>query len=203
MGQPNGATKLSARCFILHGMNDWSSGRDNVDKLAPYLARAGYRCINFDYGWRGLIGVRFGNGKLAQRLANLVQQGDSVVAYSNGADVAFRAADLGAPLKHITLIAPALDCDAAVANHVRTVNVWHSPSELPTRLGALLPFHRFGAMGAYGYRGDDPRFKNYNKERDFAERSSRSHGDVFRPPLLGFFGPKIVEAMARPGLSGH
>lgn len=187
------------KCWLIHGFNDRKSGADNVDKLGPFLERAGFEVAQFDYGWRGLFGVRFFNQGLAEDLARRVRSNDIAVAYSNGADIALKACMLSAPFKHLTLINPALDRDSSPPyGSVRTVNVWHSPSELPTRLARWLPFHPWGDMGAKGYKGADARVRNYNKERDY-RYVSESHGDVFREPLLSYFGPIIVEEALRGG----
>ena len=75
---------------------------------------------------------------------------------------------------------------------MKRVHVWHSPSDRALRIARFLPWHPWGRMGAIGYNGDDLRYINYDKQNDFSV-SSRTHGDVFDPEKLAFFGPRIVE----------
>tara|TARA_B110000240_G_C13322566_1_gene377777 strand:+ start:199 stop:378 length:180 start_codon:yes stop_codon:yes gene_type:complete len=55
-------------------------------------------------------------------------------------------------------------------------------------------------MGAYGAtkngtnRGVD--VIDYNKEKDYSV-SSAGHSDVFKTPLLSYFGPKIIQTMKK------
>ena len=64
------------------------------------------------------------------------------------------------------------------------------------QIARFLPRHPWGRMGQRGYKGDDPRYINYNKQHGFRV-SSRSHSDVFDPEKLAFFGPLIVEKVIK------
>lgn len=105
---------------------------------------------------------------------------------------------IGAPIKAAAFINPALDRDAPLAKQVQHLDVWHSPSDAPVRFARVLPWHRWGDMGAVGYRGKyDPRVRNHNKEHAFTVHSS-AHSDVFLDPKIKYFGPRIVAALLTP-----
>lgn len=186
------------RAWLVHGFNVWDGGEATIGRLVPYFEAEGWDVRMFRYGWTGLLGVRFGNKSRAKRLKELVRPGDIGVGHSNGCAVLHMASHEGAPFSHLTYVNPALDVDAAPAEGVRSVNVWHSPSDKPVRVAKFLWRHPWGQMGAKGYFGSDQRIRNYDKEHGFRMSSSK-HSDVFTDPaLLDYFGPRIATlAVAR------
>ena len=60
--------------ILIHGFNNFDCGKDNIDKLRPYLIAAGYKVIDLDYGWFGLLMAKFGNNRIANQLANIIQK---------------------------------------------------------------------------------------------------------------------------------
>lgn len=183
------------RVILVHGFNVRDGGRGSIGKLAPYFTSAGFEVLRFDYGWRGLLGVRFGNEGVAKKLIAITQPGDVIVGHSNGCCVAHLAAHTGARFGPCVYINPALDADARLAPQVPSLDVWFSPSDTPVRFARFLPFHPWGDMGRKGYVGDyDPRIASYNKETDFSVRSD-AHSDVFTEPALSFFAPLIVRTL--------
>lgn len=173
--------------YLLHGFNVSDGGAGSIDKLKPYLR--GEVC-EFDYGWVGLLGVRFGNKSRAKSLAAMVKPGDVGIGHSNGCAILHLASHLGAPFRKLVYINPVLDADAEPGPQVESCDVWHSPSDAPVRFASWLPWHTWGSMGAEGFKGSDERITNYNKQNDFA-MSSFGHSDVFRDDRIGYFGPLI------------
>lgn len=150
--------------------------------------------MGFDYGWTGLLGVRFATWKRARELAAMSRFGDAAIGHSNGCNLIIEAAWRGAQFRRVVFINPALDSDAPLPPSIQSAHVWHSPSDLPVRFAKFLWFHPWGDMGAKGFTGDDPRYINHDKENDYAKRS-RSHSDVFGEPLLDYFAPLIVDGV--------
>jgi len=186
---------LLVHCFASKG------GKGSTDLLRPFFEDAGYHVAELDYRWTGLIGVRTCNKKLAQSWAGWCQivasYADEIigVGHSNGAAILRASAWLDAPFTQLVFINPALNTKGKktrIGPLVKWVHVWHSPSDKALRIARFLPRHPWGRMGAIGYKGNDPRYINYDKQNDFRV-SSRSHGDVFDPEKLAFFGPRIVE----------
>lgn len=184
--------KRRPRVILVHGFNVRDNGDATVGRLAPYFEMAGFQVKRFRYGWLRLLWVRMLNNKFATALASMIEPGDVVVGHSNGACLADMAAWKGAPIGQLVYINPALDRDAPLAPQVGFLHVWYSPSDQPVALARFLVKHRWGNMGATGYRGPySKRVANYNKEFDFPIKSSK-HSDVFEPAKLADFGPRIV-----------
>ncbi len=189
---------IQPKAWFVHGFNVRDYGRGTVDKLHPHFRAEGFDPEEFDYGWIGLLGVRFWNGMLARQLTTLAEHESSIfdplpigIGHSNGCALLHLASHMGAPFRRLIYINPALDKDATPGKNVDRVDIWHSPSDVPVQLAKWIPGHAWGEMGATGYVGDDPRMRNHNKQSGF-RLSSRSHSDVFSEPLLGYFGPKIA-----------
>jgi len=182
---------MKPRAILVHGFNVWDNGAGTVDRLEPYLEKAGFNVAQFDYGWIFLLRVRLNNKRYARRLAAMTQPEDVLIGHSNGCNIITEAGWIGAHCRHAVFINPALDSDAPIPPRFGGVDVWHSPSDAPVRLARFLWFHPWGNMGARGYRGKDWRVRNFNKQEDF-DVSSAAHSDVFSPALLPYFAPKIV-----------
>ena len=185
--------------LLIHGFNVFDGGRATVGKLRPFLANAGVPYIMFEYGYLGVIGTYAKNKKLAARVAEACHTahfaGHEVYAFghSNGCAILDYAARLhNAPIHKSVYINPALDKDKVLGDNVKSLDVWHSPSDKPVRFSKYLPLHPWGEMGSTGYQGvADPRITNYNKETDF-DFISKEHSDMFRLELLPFFGPLVT-----------
>lgn len=186
--------------LLVHGFAS-KGGKGSTDLLRPFFEAAGYEVAELDYNWTGLIGVRTCNKKLAKSWAGWCRIVASKVTeivgvgHSNGCAILRASAWLGAPFTQLVFINPALNTKGKktrIGPLVKRVHVWYSPSDKAVRIARWLPKHPWGRMGAIGYKGDDPRYINYNKQDDFRV-SSRSHRDVFDAEKLAFFGPRIVE----------
>lgn len=187
--------KIRGTVHLVHGFNVRDGGKGSIAKLAPAFTSADFEVVTFAYGWLFLARVRFGTSKLARKLAASVRPGDIGVGHSNGCNLLNEAAWLGAPFAHLVYINPALDSDAALAPQVKSLDVWHSPSDAAVRVARVLWFHPWGDMGAVGYQGrPDSRIRSFNKERDFAVSSS-GHSDVFAEGKVEYFAPRIVAAL--------
>lgn len=102
------------------------------------------------------------------------QPGDMLVGYGNGALAAVQAAECGARPSVLVLVNPVLNAEHAFPAGIEQIIVCYTEDEgaLPwARLrrytSRLLPWrwrkpHWWGAMGRYGYLGNDPRVININ-----------------------------------------
>lgn len=166
---------------IVHGFNVRDRGKGTLDLLQPHLNEAGYTVYDRDYGWKGLLGVRIHNARVAQQIANSAQEGDIGVGHSNGCTILAMAADAGAPFDGLILINPALPNDRVFAPRLKWVDVYYSTGDLAVAAAMalrLLPWnwggHQWGDMGRVGYRGSDPRVRAF-------EMDGR-HSDIFKIP---------------------
>lgn len=179
------------KAYLLHGFNVKDRGAGSVDKLFPYLVQAGYEPVELDYFRKGRIGVRLCNKGMANIIAQTVEPGSIAIGHSNGCAIIHMATHFGAGFSQVVYINPALNNDLVPGAQVGKFHVWHSPSDKAVRLAKFIPGSLWGNMGAVGYRGDDMRAANYNKEDDYA-MSSDSHSDVFNDDLLAYFAPKMI-----------
>jgi len=191
--------------FLVHGFNVKDSGKKTTDKLAPFLQSAGYRVVELDYFWTGLMGVRLCNKKIANVIAQMSHLAEGKVfafGHSNGCAILQAASQFGAQFHQLVFINPALNRKAIVGRNVQYIHVWHSPSDRAVSISKFLPKHIWGNMGAVGYQGPDPRFFNYDKEDSGLwtgphgkSYSSKSHSDVFNKENLGYFAPRMEYAI--------
>jgi hypothetical protein len=100
-GQP-----LRPTVYLCHGFNVLSPER--FFRIGGVFESAGYPVVRVDYGWTGPISVRWATERTAQRLADNMRPHSIVLGHSNGAAIAYRAHQLGAPVQHLVLINPAL-----------------------------------------------------------------------------------------------
>ncbi len=190
--------------LLIHGFNVWDGGRQTVGKLRPFFADINMPYIMLNYGHFGLLDTRFKNDKIAKRVvracssANLAGYKVIAVGHSNGCAIIHRATTKYlAAIEQAVYINPALKKDLVPGKQVLRVDVWHSPSDRPVKLAKLLPFANarpWGEMGATGYRGDDGRMRNRDKEYDYRVDSCE-HSDMFKMEKLAFFGPKVVSTL--------
>lgn len=187
---------MSRRVILVHGFASPFSGKYDIDKLRPYFEAEDYKVVQFDYGFRFFVSL--GNERWARRLAAESQPGDIAVGHSNGCLIIQKASLIGAPFSQIVFLAPALDTDAAVGLQVERIHVWHTPTDLAVRVGGFFPKHPWGAMGAEGYNGSDPRFTNYDRSSYRYRIRSFTHLDfLYQSSKLSYFGPLIVKALEK------
>ena len=178
---------MKQRVIIVHGFNVRDQGRDTTGRLAEMMRRMGYDVSEFSTGWRGLLGVRFGNKRRAQQLAAMVHPGDWLIGHSDGNNLIDQAlheiASLDAARVGCVYFNPALDKDTALAACVSRCLVFHTPSDQVVRLSKILRWHPWGEMGRTGYRAKDealhdPRYTNVSYESLSFE--GLGHSGVFK-----------------------
>jgi len=160
--------------YSFHGFNISDGGANTIGRLHPYLP-----LTDINYGWTWRLRVRLCNDCISSAIVNVVDNGSIAIAHSNGCLIASKAAKLGAPFSKLILINPALDTDYEFPSGI-PVDVYYSPKDRATLLARFIPFSRWGAMGRYGYDGDNDNdnelVTNFNSEELFG---SVSHSDVF------------------------
>lgn len=189
------------RCFLVHGwggVGNTEYGKNHVDKLGPLVEARGWTVAQFDwdigyFSWHPIYMWRLG-----ARLAERVEPGDMAIGNSTGASIIYEALKRGAPFRRAILISPNLKADPCFPQNgcLEKVSVWYAPGDpvvQSAKLGAFfLPGSPWGAMGATGYTGSDPRVQNHDKQNDFA-LSASGHADVYDDAVLSFWGPLIIE----------
>lgn len=182
--------------ILVPGYNDASEGRKNVDKLQPYLEALGHTVdtASGDYGWYGLLRVRFRRHKVILRIVKAVQkaQGEGrdvcILGYSNGANYALRAARLlSGPFISLFLVHPALPAKAKLSPVVSRAWVVMTRSDWAVRVATWTSwFTGWGRMGYAGYQGNDSRFKTL----DYTD-IAKAHGGAFADEVCEWFANEI------------
>jgi hypothetical protein len=151
------------RVVLLRGIR--SDGENDVGVLGVRLERMGWEVTMVDLEMTKILTSR--NSKLTRKNLEIMRlvcrPGDHVVAHSNGARLAWYAMQTGFRFGRCAFFGPALDGDVVFpVGAYESVDVWHNLFDLPVWLGSLRPWHRWGAMGALGYRGISPRVVNHS-----------------------------------------
>lgn len=109
-----------------------------------------------------------------------------VIGYSNGAWAAIQAAEIGYRIDHLVMISPALHVKHAIPETTGRVSVFYSDGDVATLAGKyyrafinIFPWrwktpHQFGAMGKFGYLGNDSRVTNI-KMPDYVRHTFYKH----------------------------
>lgn len=153
--------QVISRVILVHGFNVSDDGANTTGKLANlFYKRLGVRVIEFTPGWRGLLGVRFGNKRRAQNLANLIQPGDLLIGHSDGCNLIDKSchelSSLGSEAVDCVYFNAALDRDTALSKIVRKCLVFHTKSDTTVWLSKWLALHPWGEMGRKGYKAQHP-----------------------------------------------
>lgn len=172
--------------YLVHGFNVSDNGEGTVKKLIPYVNKHS-RALNWSYGKFGLLDVLFKNRKVAKSLANHTKWPDLhkkyAIGHSNGCAIIVESARQGAEYECVLLINPALNIDTYFPESIKKIVVVYTRNDKVTLLARFvdsLPFFgwfikdTWGAMGTYGYTGNDPRVKNLDLTNHLD-----SHSDLF------------------------
>ena len=169
------------RILVLHGIH--TDGRDNIDRLGMALQEMGFHVIDVE-----LRQTRWWNGRSSRivrenidRVQAAMQEGDHVVAHSNGCRLAWECMEAGLLFGVVSLFSAALDACITFrpCRYSRILN-FHNPRDRALFYGSLLPGHRWGGMGRGGYRGVSRRILNM----ELRDTSSMGHSHWFEPAHL-------------------
>jgi len=149
--KPSCVYKERPRVITIHGFNIWDDGLDTIDRLNPHIRNKGYKLLQYEYGWRGLIGVRLFNGRDADKLIEICGEKDTIISHSNGCAITARAIEDGLCVAKVIFIHPALDKNWKAPDSFKgEIVVYHSPKDKVTWLSKFLLLHRWGEMGTVG-----------------------------------------------------
>jgi hypothetical protein len=172
--------------YIAHGFNV----RDPrvFFKVGQAFAAAGHEVIEIDYGWTGLISARIAVAREGRRLADIAKPGDIAIGHSNGAAVIARALDLGAPLRQVLLVNPALDKRRTLPG-VEQADIYYAHDDLAVLAGKWLRWisplrligkaTTWGEMGRTGYRGKAQNHFNWSLHSVLETLSRVGHSGAF------------------------
>lgn len=143
--------------YLVHGFNVSDGGKRTIDTMIPHLTKCGHQVKEFDYGWVGLLGVRFGNKKKAKKLADKLKPNDIVIGHSNGCAIIALAMQMGMVVSEAVLIHPALNKNwLPPENSAPKITVFYSAKDSATWISKILVNHIWGEMGTVGPKSDWP-----------------------------------------------
>lgn len=187
------------KAVAIHGFNVRDAGAQTVDTLAPFLAENGFfvDTDEADYGWHGLIKVRFFYKKAVERIRAAISDADLIYCHSNGYNYLVKAlkgltrpSGKGKPV--VVAISPAYDRKAPVPRNIKNLYVLHTTNDFWVKVAALLRFHPWGSMGAHGYCGpEDPRVTNME------ESDVPGHSAWFEPMIRKFITEDNFETILK------
>jgi hypothetical protein len=183
--------------ILIHGFNDPSAGEKNIDKLAPPLVKLGHTVEKdtADYGRIRLLWVRLRKHSAVLRILEAIKaaldndQDVIIVAYSNGANYAFKALRLVfLGLVRIVLVHPALRSKARIPDSVSRGWVAFTRSDWTVRLASYVRWivPGWGRMGYRGYRGTDPRIESI----DYTS-IAKGHGGLFKDKVVQYYAGEL------------
>lgn len=179
------------RAILVHGFNVSDDGAGTTGRLAKRLReQGGIEVVEFQPGWRGLIGVRVSNKRRAQQLAKLIQPGDLLIGHSDGCnliDMACHELTSFNPGKvSCVYFNPALDRDTALSPIVSKCLVFHTESDQVVWLSKWLAWHPWGEMGQRGYKATRPSLHDARYENISFESLGHhqlGHSGVFKSSI--------------------
>ena len=180
---------------LIHGFNSWKSGQGTVDKLAPFFHDQGYNVVDHDYGWVFLLRLRFVNSRAVEQIQDQIDRGDIIVAFSNGALIAWHLVEAGARPSAVVCIQPALRRDTPWPVWLPVLCVYNSKDMAVSmgrawgRLASTWKRHGWGAAGRHGFlqRGNIS-----NMRTDVPPEPAEGHGGIWSTAPLLYWGDRIV-----------
>ena len=177
-------------CYLIHGIKTWDANRSTISFLKYTLTRL--RVVAVSYGYIPVLVAfflsRVINWFVVRRLVNHIRQGQILIGHSNGCTIAY-----GVSQKLYTyglvLINPALDCDVEFDPYIKFIHIYYSHNDRITWLSRLVPFSLWGSMGTVGYKGKDPRVKQWDM--------GTSHNDIGEAEIAMQWGPVITRNIMR------
>jgi hypothetical protein len=190
---------------LIHGFNEGHKlQRPKIARLKPLLEARGLRVKVHDYGKWDLVATR-NNENIARLIYPHVNDGDTLIGFSNGAAVIAHLEDFGVRAKRVILIQPALS-KRWVPNHYakHVVVFWNKGDDVTVagkwwrRVTGMLPWrwqdkHNWGEMGDTGYTGQDTRFIQYQTDADASDENQQKlpkvsgHGDWQDPENIAWW----------------
>ena len=152
------------KLHVVHGIHTRKPER--IEAFASEWEHYGFTPEVHAYGWVSAIRARRAAEEVGAKIA-AERQPMCVIGYSNGAAACYIAARLGADIKHMALLHPALRRDIDVPAQVRRIDVVADPNDRALQWSprwrtfrdivtlGLLGDHWWGSLGRDGYTGPD------------------------------------------------
>lgn len=149
-------------CYILHGIHTRNPHK-SIGKLAWFISpeRDGLRPILLTYGFMLATLANIANWFLVRKFSQIVEEGSIGIGHSNGCTIMHEVSK-NVAMTGLVLINPALDNDVLFDSRLKFIHIYWSKGDEVVRWSALLPFSKWGKLGATGYKGPhDPRVREW------------------------------------------
>ena len=169
---------------------------EGIEGMILALNQQGLDVYPFHYGFAYAVTTALLNPGRAKKLAALVEPGDVIMGHSNGCDLGWRAAMLGAPIAGLVLINPALKPDIEFSPQVQWVRVYYNKGDevVPWANKLFLFDHSWGAMGRDGYTGTDKKVQSV--DCGTGPYPANGHSDIFTPGKIDYWAKYIALEIA-------
>lgn len=184
------------KVLLLHGIWARNRGARTIDCLDKYLVDAGHEVEKNqgDYGWHGLLSVRFRKEKAIKRIVKALESADAVISHSNGSNYENQALQRiwkyrKKPIRVIR-ISPALNRGTGCAPNVDKCFVMYTKHDRATFVAGFFFRHPWGRQGWRGYHGTDMRMINM-EYTDLV----KGHSEWFKEPVLNHIAGDVIKAL--------
>lgn len=169
------------RVVMIHGVKQKRKDRHALKRFLPAFVRAGFCVLVPKYGFIPalLVGVfKWIDNRIADSMSEFIRPDDIILGHSNGATLAYLISQK-VKVRGVILVNAALGVDKVP--NAEFVHVYFNDGDWVAWASNFLPFHPWGAMGKYGYLGNDPRVINIDQGNPPLETLPRlnGHSDVF------------------------
>lgn len=158
---------MNPTVHLIHGIRDNGAGTTRV--LGYVLGRMGYNVrvhkLTRTHTWHAWS--PWWIAKLSREVMPFIEMDDIVICHSNGANVLWRMLRIyakifaGPYISKIVLLSPAMNRRQKFSKvHFDKLLCIHNPTDFAIWFGSIIPTHRFGLAGAFGFSTRDPRVLN-------------------------------------------
>lgn len=185
---------------FIHGIH--ATRKNATSQLAPFFKNAGYHIMVHNYGWAFAMTsgwVNIANKRRAKKIFQHIQPGDSVVAHSNGASIAYLGQRDLCPLHTLILMQPALDNWVLFNGCKRVLIVYNVRDEVVDGARFMGLASSWGDMGRVGYHGKGENVAQWDSEKPPMDLPPYSgHTDFTHKDKLPHWGSGLVRWYSSP-----
>ena len=180
---------MKPRLLVVHGIH-YRDSAGWMDYMVEAFNEAGWDAAKWTYGYAYALLTRIQNPWRASKLLEIIQPGDVVLGHSNGACLAWMAAELGAPIGGAILLNPALDTDKVMAPQVKWVNLYANRQDEAVPLAKIFVGHPWGAQGRDGLKVSDRRYQTTWTDEE--PPRVYGHSAILAPSAISLWTQRII-----------
>lgn len=189
------------KTHLIHGFNVSDGGKDTTMRWRDFFPGP----VVHDYGWTGLLMLRWRNRRVVDELTKQVNSSDILVGHSNGALICWQIAQRVQP-RCVVVVNPAMRRDTEWPEHLPVLCLYSSQDWVVqlgrmwsrlVSLGGIRP-HGWGAAGRYGFTVGQPLVYNFDMANPGWPEPVTSHSGAFDGGYWGYLaGQWAVYTSAR------